>query len=378
MLASAASDIESEKEHRSISVIVGWMREATEFMRNRLGFGFLFVVLVILGVSQPTSPTAAQQATPEANCAATTPEENLAIVRRFYEEGAQGGDVSVFDEVAAPDIIYYGATVGPKTSVEDLKKTYQEAIDAFDPLTYTLLSSTVGPDAVAVRYEVQGKHTGEFRKIAPSGNTITWTHSAIAHVECGKIVEMWAQINQLDRLNQLGVLTTVGPAALMVGAPVSAATPIAASAAENCAPESPEDILAVVTKMRTEVYNDGNLDAMPEVFADGYIHGSANGPDAIGIDEGARRIGTFITAIPDLEWTFDEVIVDGDHVAARWTTQGTQTGDLAGFPATGKPVNFSGISNFTVRCGKIVEYQTEMDVVGLLEQIGAPLRSDEG
>lgn len=347
-------------------------------MHRRSIATFGMALALLLGWGGPLfDEAAAQQATPEASCAPATPEENLAVVRRFYEEGVNGGDVSVFDEVAAPDIIYHGATVGAKTSVEDLKSTYQEAIDAFDGLTYTLLSSTAGPDAVAVRYQAQGKHTGEFRKIAPTGNDITWTHSAIAHVECGKIVEMWAQINQLDRLKELGVLTTVGPAAMMAGAPASMATPVAASATESCAAESPEEVLAVVDKMRTEVYNDGNLDAMPEVFADGYIHGSANGPDAIGIDEGARRVGLFVTAFPDLEWTFDEVVVEGDRVSARFTTRGTQDGDLAGFPATGKQVDFSGISNFTVRCGKIVEFQTEMDVVGLLEQLGAPIRSDE-
>jgi steroid delta-isomerase-like uncharacterized protein len=347
-------------------------------MSRRCIFGFLVVVaLTLSGVEPFTVVTAAQQATPEASCPASTPEEDLAVVRRFYEEGVSGGDLSVFDEVAAPDVIYHSATVGEKTGVEDLKKTFDEAISAFTGLTYSLLSSAAGPDAIAVRYQAQGQHTVEFRKIAPTGNTVTWNHSAFAHVECGKIVEMWAQINQLDRLQQLGVLTTVGPAATMAGAPASSSTPVAASETESCAPESPEDVLAVVDKMRSEVYNGGNLDAMPEVFAEGYIHGSANGPDAIGIEEGARRIGTFVTAFPDLEWTFDEVIVGGDHVTARWTTRGTQDGDLAGFPATGKPVEFSGISNFVVRCGKIVEFQTEMDVVGMLEQVGAPVRNDE-
>jgi len=346
-------------------------------MGNRLILGIL-VIWLTLGWSQGTVATAAaQQATPEASCVATTPEENLAVVRRFYEEGVNGGDLSVFDEVAAPNIIYYGATIGPKTTLEDLKKSYQEAIDAFAGLTYTLVSSTVGPDAVAVRYQAQGEHTAAFRKIAPTGKTITWMHSAIAHVECGKIVEMWAQINQLDRLQQLGVLATDGPAARMAGAPASAATPISASDTESCAPASPEEVLAVVDRMRTEVYNGGNLDAMPDFFADGYIHGSANGADAIGIDEGAGSISTFLTAFPDLEWTFDEVVVEGDRVSARWTIRGTHDGDLAGFPATGKPVEYTGISNFVVRCGKITEFQTEMDAVGMLEQAGAPVRSDE-
>ena len=134
--------------------------------------------------------------------------------------------------------------------------------------------------------------------------------------------------------------------------------------------------MAIVDRVRTEVYNAGNFDVMPEIFAEGYLHGSANGPDAIGIAAGAQRIGGFVTALPDLEWTFDEVIAEGDRVAARWTTRGTHDGDLLGFAPTGKPVEFTGISFFTVRCGKIVEFQTEMDAAGLLEQVGAPVRSD--
>src|SRR3954465_12425473 len=132
-------------------------------MMLRKAFATLLVAVALtLGWGGPLADeTAAQQATPEASCVASTPEENLAVVRRFYEEGVNGGDLSVFDEVAAPDIIYYGATIGPKTTLEDLKKSYQEAIDAFAGLTYTLVSSTSGPDAVAVRYQAQGEHTAE-------------------------------------------------------------------------------------------------------------------------------------------------------------------------------------------------------------------------
>jgi predicted ester cyclase len=60
-------------------------------------------------------------------------------------------------------------------------------------------------------------------------------------------------------------------------------------------------------------------------------------------------------------------------VAARWTIRGTHDGDLLGFAATGSPVEYTGISFFTVECGKIVEFQTEMDAAGLLEQVGAPV-----
>jgi steroid delta-isomerase-like uncharacterized protein len=336
----------------------------------------LFALAMLLGSTGSLAPdTAAQATTPAADCPVTTPAENLAVVRSFYEDGVNRADLSVFDRVAAPDIVYHGATVGDESGLEALRRIYGEALTGLPGLKYTLLTSVADGDAVALRYAVEGVHTGDFRGLAPTGKTITWNHSAFAHVQCGRISEMWAEIDQLDRLQEFGILVAEGPAARMADAEShAAATPTVSPDSAGCAPQSPREMIAVVDRVRAEVYNAGNFDVMPEIFADGYLHGSANGPDAIGIAEGARRIGGFVTALPDLEWTFDDVIGEGDRVAARWTTRGTHDGDLLGFSPTGKPVEFTGISFFTVRCGKVVEFQTEMDAAGLLEQVGAPVR----
>lgn len=331
---------------------------------------FLIAAVMLLGSLGAGAPRiGAQEATP-ADCPASTPEENLAVVRRFYEEGVNKVDLSVFDEVIAPDAVYHAATVMDASGPDALKDIFDDLFAGLPGTQYTLLSSTASPDAVAVRYHASGVHSGEFRGFAPTGNTITWDQSTFVHVACGQISEMWSEVSQLDRLRQFGGLEADSAAARMVGDGAAAATPAASPVAEteNCAPESPEDVLAVVDRVRAEVYNEGDFSVMPEIFAADYVHGSANGPDAIGIEAGGRRIGTFVTAFPDLEWTFDEVIVEGDHVAARWTTRGTNDGELAGMPPTGNPVEFTGISHFTVRCGKVVEFQTEMDAAGMLAQ----------
>jgi steroid delta-isomerase-like uncharacterized protein len=343
---------------------------------------WLFTLLAAIsllagGVGADVSGAVAQGGTPVADCPATTPEENLAVVRSFFEEGVNGADLSVFARVAAPDIVYHGATVGNESGLEALQRIYGEALTGFPGIQYTLLTSVADDDAVALRFGVAGVHSHDFRGLPPTGETVTWTHSAFASVECGRISEMWAEIDQLDRLQQFGVLVSEGPAARMAGAESHpAATPAMPTDNASCAPQSAEEAITLVDRMRAEVYNMGNFAVMPEIFADGYLHGSANGPDAIGIAEGAQRIGGFVTALPDLEWTFDDVIAEDDWVAARWTTRGTHDGDLLGFAPTGKPVEFTGISFFTVRCGKVVEFQTEMDAAGLLEQVGAPVRRE--
>jgi steroid delta-isomerase-like uncharacterized protein len=342
---------------------------------DRVRVGLVLGSLMFLSVAGPW-PVAAQEqgATPAtAECPATTPEENLTVVERFFE-GVNTADLTLFDDVVAPDVIYHGATVSDESGLETLKRTYGEALTGFPGVQYRLLTATADDDAVAVRMQAEGIHTGDFRGLEPTGNTVIWTHSAFAHVECGQIVEMWAEIDQLDRLKQFDLLVSEGPAARMAGETATVATPIPATSAESCEPLTAEELIAVADRVRAEVYGNGDFELMPELFAEGYVHGSANGPDAVGIEQGAGRIGTFVTAFPDLEWTFDEVIAEGNRVSARWTTRGTHDGDLAGFAPTGTPVEFTGISHFTFDCGKIIEFQTEMDAAGMLEQVGAPVR----
>ena len=202
--------------------------------RNRqLAVLLLVGLTMLLGSAGPPAPVIAAGATPAANCRATTPEENLAIVRSFYEEGVNGADLSVFDRVAAPDIVYHGATVGDESGLDALKRIYGEALTGFPGLQYTLLTSVADGDAVALRYSVEGVHTGEFRGLAPTGKTITWNHSTFAHVACGRISEMWAEIDQLDRLREFGILAAEGPAARMAGA---ASSPVATPASPPRAP----------------------------------------------------------------------------------------------------------------------------------------------
>jgi hypothetical protein len=87
---------------------------------------------VLLGsVGPPTPVTAAQAATPVTECPVATSAENLEVVRSFFEEGMNGADLSVFDQIAAPDIVYYGATVGDDNGLEAVKRIYGDALTGF-------------------------------------------------------------------------------------------------------------------------------------------------------------------------------------------------------------------------------------------------------
>ena len=79
----------------------------------------------------------------------------------------------------------------------------------------------------------------------------------------------------------------------------------------------------------------------------------------------------FLTAFPDIQITIDDEIGEGDKVVTRWTFQGTHQGELMGMPATGKRVNIGGISTDRIANGKVVEHWAEIDLLGLMQQLGA-------
>jgi predicted ester cyclase len=69
----------------------------------------------------------------------------------------------------------------------------------------------------------------------------------------------------------------------------------------------------------------------------------------------------------------DLLIAEGDLVAARWTTEGTNTGPWAGRPPTGRRARFSGVNIFRIADGKVVELWNHRDDLGLAQQLGAPV-----
>ncbi|KAF5708058.1 hypothetical protein FMUND_10777 [Fusarium mundagurra] len=76
-------------------------------------------------------------------------------------------------------------------------------------------------------------------------------------------------------------------------------------------------------------------------------------------------------AFPDIQWSVEQIITEGDKVVLRSKTRGTQTGPFMGFPPSGRKFDIVGMNLFTFLDGKIVEEQGLPDLFGILVQIGA-------
>lgn len=131
---------------------------------------------------------------------------------------------------------------------------------------------------------------------------------------------------------------------------------------------------AIVQRFYDEVWNEGNVDVASEVFAEDYVRHDLRPTQALPGPGGQAKIAAdFRAAFPDLRMELDLILGEGDLVAARWTTEGTNTGAWARRPATGKRAKFSGVNIFRFRNGKVVELWNHRDDLDLMQQIGAEI-----
>jgi steroid delta-isomerase-like uncharacterized protein len=77
------------------------------------------------------------------------------------------------------------------------------------------------------------------------------------------------------------------------------------------------------------------------------------------------------SGFPDIQWTLEEVIAEGDKVAARFTMRGTHQGTFFGVPPTGKKITVQALNIYRFADGQIVEERGQPDLLELLKQIGA-------
>jgi predicted ester cyclase len=81
--------------------------------------------------------------------------------------------------------------------------------------------------------------------------------------------------------------------------------------------------------------------------------------------------GSFAEAFPDIRLTIQDIFSEGDMVAARVAFRGTHRGEFQGIPPTGKEVAFTSIEVNRVVDGKVEEHWVELDLLGLMQQLGA-------
>ena len=141
---------------------------------------------------------------------------------------------------------------------------------------------------------------------------------------------------------------------------------------------STEENKALMRRIYEEVFNQKNLVAIDDFIAPNFVNHSAAQLGMTGGDlEHVKQFVSMVMQVfPDLHYTVEDLVAEGDKVVARLTISGTQQGAFMGIPPTNKHATISDIEIFRITGGKAVETWVQVDFLGLLQQLGAipPMR----
>jgi len=130
---------------------------------------------------------------------------------------------------------------------------------------------------------------------------------------------------------------------------------------------------ALVQRWFDEVWNKGRAEAIEEMFDEyGIAHGLSEDPaNPITGPRDFRPFHTlFREAFPNMMIVVEDMIAEGDKVAARCSVRARHEGEFLGKSATDSPVEFTGITIVRIDNGKIVEAWNNFDFMTLHRQVG--------
>jgi steroid delta-isomerase-like uncharacterized protein len=127
-----------------------------------------------------------------------------------------------------------------------------------------------------------------------------------------------------------------------------------------------------------EGWNNGKLEVFDEDCATDFVHHDPAQPADLNLEAYKQYITATRASFPDLHFTVEELIAEGDTVTARWAVRATHQGEFLGIPPTGKQAAVTGISISRYVGGKAVETWTNWDALGMMQQLGVIPPPGEG
>ena len=135
----------------------------------------------------------------------------------------------------------------------------------------------------------------------------------------------------------------------------------------------PGESETVMRRWFAEVWNEGRLESIDELFApNGVAYGLAEGgaEDVHGPAEFRHFAQALLAEFSEFRVEIEDVVADGEKVAARWTATGRYQGTQFG-PGKGQRVRMTGMSFGRVVNGQLVEGWNNWDIMGMARQLGA-------
>lgn len=134
-------------------------------------------------------------------------EANKAMVRRLMEEGWNGRNLDVIDELCSASFTMVDPSAPHLPAGPEAAKAYiASLIAAFPDLRITIHDLFGEADRVSLRWSAEGTHQGDFNGLAPTDRRVCVSGQAIYRIADGRIQDDWIIVDTYGLLQQLGAL----------------------------------------------------------------------------------------------------------------------------------------------------------------------------
>ena len=123
-----------------------------------------------------------------------------------------------------------------------------------------------------------------------------------------------------------------------------------------------QDNKAIVRKLYEASFNTGNFELGKELLSEEFI--APNGQK--GSTQLFDQIKALRAGFPDIKWTVDDLLAEGDKVVIRSSWKGTHTGPFRNYDITRKAITNSAMAIYQLKDGKIIRSWLETDRLGFL------------
>jgi len=120
-----------------------------------------------------------------------------------------------------------------------------------------------------------------------------------------------------------------------------------------------------------EYFSKGDVTQIENLWGPDYKFHYPGRTNTLGKKESQDLIRQYHSAFPDMKFTIEDQIAEGEMVVTRISVSGTHKGDFMGIVPSNKKISATGIASHKIQNNKIVEEWTEFDMLGIMKQIGA-------
>jgi predicted SnoaL-like aldol condensation-catalyzing enzyme len=125
-------------------------------------------------------------------------------------------------------------------------------------------------------------------------------------------------------------------------------------------------------RLQEEVFGQDKLALVDELLAPDYVSHAPGDPElSRGPEDIKEIVRAYHAAFPDLTFTVEKQVAEGDLVVTRWIARGAHQGEFMGVSPSGRRIEVSGMSMDRISGSRIVEHWNNWEALEMMEQIGA-------